>query len=470
MANTDALLVATCKTMINTILLCLDNATKGTIYKIGLMPDLTAVRVLSGVRKPGSDEMEWGLPAESEYNAPGKKWEMYRDQPGRPLEAMGWCVEKQRNWTADNPMENPRSVRKQISGLPEDEFHMEPVLIRKKSLYGNSQKIQYPLDWQGNPIWRDSEWVVSAVVKIHFKPGGLKPGDRSTVVVRNLARSLGSELLSLWFREKLYYASKELDRQRLQSCEILAHELRNTLVKLGFVFSAINAQIGILRERWEKLLQEHLPELEWKEPLLDQLSGLLKDGVPGLNSSGELRDLGQKLLVEQNELAALYLPPFQEQEWVKNKIHPKWKKLLSATHVWNRSEIESLLGRLENALSTGMSYGPPFNIDGLPAELLGRWSKLAYVQITSGNLFQLDEVIRLVQEPILPVLHKEQMLRVLKSLRAIVHTIQEVEEKANSILQSLRFGNRAEDQYSFGPDVLGLESDGEFGAGLSDSA
>lgn len=468
MPNTDALLVATCKTMIRTILLCLDNATKGTIYKIGLMPELTAVRVLSGYRKPGTDELEWGLPADSEYNPPGKKWEMYRDQPGRPLEAMGWCVERQTSWTADNPIEDPRSVRKQISGVPEDEFHMEPVLIRKKNLYGNSSKIEYPVDWQGKPIWRDSEHVVSAVVKIHFQPGSLRAGDRSTVIVRNLARSLGSELLSLWFREKLYYASKELARQRLQSCEILAHELRNTLVKLGFVFSGINAQIGILRERWEKLLRDHLPEMEWKQPLLETLSGLLGEGIEQLPFPGELFDLGKKLLAEQKELATLYLPPFQEREWMKNKIYPKWEKLLSATTLWDRGKIESLLRRLESSLSTGMSYDPSLGIDGLPSELLTRWSKLAYVQITSGNLLQLDEVIRLVEEPTLPISHKEQMLRVLKSSRAIVQTIQEVEEKASSILQSLRFGNRAEDQYSFAPDVLGLDAEGELGFGLSD--
>ncbi|MGC8492663.1 MAG: hypothetical protein ACP5SH_13090, partial [Syntrophobacteraceae bacterium] len=306
------------------------------------------------------------------------------------------------------------------------------------------------------------------VVKIHFRPGSLSAGDRSTVIVRNLASSLGSELLSLWFREKLYYASKELARQRLQSCEILAHELRNTLVKLGFVFSGINAQIGILRERWERLLRDHRPEMEWKEPLLETLSGLLREGVEQLAFPEELLDLGKKLLAEQKELATLYLPPFQEREWVKNKIYPKWKKLLSATVIWDRGEIESLLSRLESSLSTGMSYNPSLGIDGLPSELLVRWSKLAYVQITSGNLVQLDEVIRLVEEPILPVSHKEQMLRVLKSSRAIVQTIQEVEEKASSILQSLRFGNRAEDQYSFAPDVLGLDAEGELGFGLSD--
>jgi len=469
MENTDDLLVATCRTMINTVLSCLDNATKGTIYKIGPMPELIAMRVLSGVEKQDSDELEWGLPAVSDYNPPGKKWDDYKDQPGRVLEAMGWCVDKQMSWTADNPMQDPRSVRKQLLGEREDEFHMEPVLVGKKSLYGHSvEKIQYPVDWQGNPIWQDSENVVAAVIKIHFKPGTLKRGDRSTRIIRDVSQSLGSELLSLLFREKLTQASKDFANLRLQSCEILAHELRNTLVKLGFVFSAINAQINILRASWEELLQKYAPELEWKGPLLDELCGALSEKVPELRSYADLFAVSQRLLIEQKELASLYLSPHQGREWIKNKIHPKWGKLLSETNLWDRPAIESLLDRLENALPTGMNYDFSKQMDGLPPGLLEQWSKLAYVEITSNNLLQLDEVIQLVENPVLPVCHKEQMLRVLKSLRSIVHTISEVEEKATKILRSLRFGTEAEDQYRFGPDFLDLGSHEEFGTVLSD--
>ncbi|MGA2403082.1 MAG: hypothetical protein ABSG91_15475 [Syntrophobacteraceae bacterium] len=468
MLNSDDLLAATCRTMIKTVLLCLDNATKGTIYKIGLMPELTAVRVLSGARKEGSDEIEWGLPAVSDYNPPGKNWEQYRDQPGRALEAMGWCVEKQMSWTAENPMHDSRSVRKQLLGQPEDEYHMQPVLVRKKSLYGNAiEKIQCPVDWQGNPIWQDSEDVVSAVIKIHLKPGTLKRGDRSTRVVGELAQSLGSELLTLWFREKLYRASKDFTRERLQSSEILAHELRNTLVKLGFVFSAIDAQVAILRESWENLLKEQAPGLEWKGPVLDALCGVLSEKCHQLDPSGELFEVSQRLLMEQKELARLSLCPHQEQEWVRNKIYPKWGKLLSGSSLWDRSEIYSLQDRLSKSLRTGMNYDLSNKANGFPSELVGPWSKLAYVQITSGNLFQLDEVIRLVEHPALPVCHKDQMLRVLKSLRALVHTIPEVEEKAAGILQSLRYGAWAEDQIRLDPRLFDMESHGEFGMALT---
>jgi hypothetical protein len=469
MVNIDDLLVATCRTMIKTVLSCLDNAKRGTIYKIGPMPELTAVRVLSGIRRRDSEELEWGLPAVSEYNPPGKKWEQYRDEPGRALEAMGWCVETQTSWTAEDPKHDSRSVRKQLAEQPESEFHMEPVLVRKKSIYtGSTEHIRYPVDWQGNPIWRNSEFIVAAVIKIHFKPGTLRSRDRQTRIIRGLAQSLGAELLSLWFREKLYRASKDFARQRLLSCEILAHELRNTLVKLGFVFTAINAQIAILRENWEELLKKQVPGLEWKRDVLEVLSGVLSEKSPELQSSGELFGLSQELLFEQKELAKLSLSPQQEQQWVKHKIYPKWEKLLSGTALWDRLEIGPILDRLSKALRAGMNYDCSVQINGFSPDLLKQWSKLAYLEITSGNLSQLDEIIALVENPGLPIFHKEQMLRVLKSLRALVHTIPEVEEKTARILQSLRCGTWAEDLYRLEPNPLGAEFDREAGVSLAD--
>jgi hypothetical protein len=469
MENIDELLDSTCRTMIKTILVCLDNATKGTIYRIGLMPDLTAVRVTSGIRKPNSDEIEWGLPSNSDYNLPGKKWEQYRDQPGRVLEAMGWCVEQQKSWTAENPLEDLRSVRKQIAGEPEDYYHMEPVLVRKQNLFGSSaERLNYPLDWRGRPIWRDSECVVAAIIKIHFKPGTIKREDRSTAIIRELSRNLGTELLSLWLRDTLSRAKKDFARQRLQSCEILAHELRNTLVKLGFVFSALNAQIGILREGWENLLQANIPGLEWKYSILEQLTGVLSVKLAGIESSPELAEVARNLLTDQNELARLSLSPHQEQEWVRNKIMPKWKKLVSLTSLWDKIEIESLLDRLSKALHTGMQVDLSKRVDGLSADLTEKWSKLAYVQITSSNLFLIDEVLQLVDHPALPIPHKNQIARVLKSLKALVLTIPEVEEKATRILQSLRNGSWAEDYVPYEPGILDLDCRADFGVALTD--
>jgi hypothetical protein len=55
----DALIEKTCMNMIQTILYCLENARKGTIYRIGPPPSLQAVRITSGVRVPGTDEIDW---------------------------------------------------------------------------------------------------------------------------------------------------------------------------------------------------------------------------------------------------------------------------------------------------------------------------------------------------------------------------------------------------------------------------
>ena len=168
MENSDDLLIASCRTMIKTVLSCLDNATKGTIYKIGLMPELTAVRVLSGVKRTGaSDEFEWGLPAVSDYNPPGKKWEQYRDQPGRPLEAMGWCVEKQMSWTAENPMHGPPERQKAaLWDNRKTNFTWNPCWFGKRASTAIPVKtFNIRSIGRGTPSGSDTENVVAAVSK-----------------------------------------------------------------------------------------------------------------------------------------------------------------------------------------------------------------------------------------------------------------------------------------------------------------
>ncbi|MGA2226352.1 MAG: hypothetical protein ABSH41_18095, partial [Syntrophobacteraceae bacterium] len=123
------------------------------------MPKLQTVRVTSGIRTGQNATMSWGLPQISGYNPPGRNWEEYRDQPGHVPEVMAWCVEKQKSWTTDEPLEDARSVRKHLQGEVEDFNHMEPVLVKKANLYGSGfTGLEYPLDWQGNPIWQDTEY------------------------------------------------------------------------------------------------------------------------------------------------------------------------------------------------------------------------------------------------------------------------------------------------------------------------
>ncbi len=59
--NSDVL-ENTCKNAIETILLSLKHATKGTIYRVGPMPELRTIRVTSGIRVDELVAMNWGLP------------------------------------------------------------------------------------------------------------------------------------------------------------------------------------------------------------------------------------------------------------------------------------------------------------------------------------------------------------------------------------------------------------------------
>jgi len=441
------ILEKTCKDMIENILFCLNDANKGTIYRVGPMPKLQAVRVTSGARSHDSEQPRWGLPETSDYNFPGKTWEQYRDRPGNIREAMGWCVERQQSWTADNPYEDVRSVRKQLSGEIEDSHHMEPVLVRKADLYWDQVELpEYPLDHEGKTVWRDSEYVVVAVIKIHFRPGTIKRGDRSTKIIKKLSQTLGTELLSLHIRETLSEAQEALTRQRLQSCNVLAHEMRNTLVKLGFIFSAINAEIGFLREQWEAQLEKAFPDMVSKKVILGRLGQILESRLAQLNGAGKMGELAKELLSEQQQLARMPLLPHVGEKWVNNRIRPKWCWLLSEAGAWDEeeAEIQQLLDRLQKVIWIGMDKDLALQVDHLPPDLRTVWPKLAYIDFKADKMQVLEEIMHFLDHPALDIPHQQQTKKILTSLKALVEMIPELEERANRIIYSLKNGSATE--------------------------
>jgi hypothetical protein len=436
------LLEKTCKSTIETILFCLENATKGTVYRIGPMPELLATRVTSGLRDSSTGRIAWGLPAVSDYNPPGKKWEHYRDRPSYILEAMGWCVEQQKSWTADNPHEDVRSVRKQLQGEVEDYHHMEPVLVKKTDLYGDDPSIlEYPLDSRGNPIWLDSDFVVVAVIKIHFLPHSFQRGDRSCKLIKQLSRTLGTELLSLHLQANYLQAREELYHQRLESANTLAHELRNTLAKLGFVFSALTAVMSFLREQWEVELYKTFPSMEKKAHILALLNDLILLRQQELNGRSDLVQVCTDLLSEQNELADLFPLPRQGMQWLQ-RIQSKWSLLLAESRIWeaDKDEINRLLARLEKAISVVVDGSLAGRMEHLPKDLREQWPRLAYTKFSADNLLLLDEVVHLLEHPALPVGQKQQIKKALLSLKALVEHISGMENQANRLLYSLKNG------------------------------
>ena len=163
----------------------------GTIYHVGKIPELIVKRIACGTIDDDRKKITWSLPSVSEYDDPGMAWTDYRDEPGRPLEAMAWCIERQIKWTTEDPA---RDIR-HLSTFNHDEgfHHLEPVLVRKSDLNIDMyNSLDYPRNWNGDIIWKDSEYVVVAVLKIQFRPYTIKINSNETKVIKKLADSLGT--------------------------------------------------------------------------------------------------------------------------------------------------------------------------------------------------------------------------------------------------------------------------------------
>jgi hypothetical protein len=434
-----------CKEIIETILFCLPDAYKGTVYRIGGPPDLTATRITSGIIDTQRNSISWGLPERSDYNPPGKPWPEYRDEPGRPLEAMSWCVEKQKSWTAESPKDDTRSVRLQLYGGTEDYHHMEPVLIRKQDLSILGDPIyDYPKNYKGHAIWQNSHYVTAAVIKIHFEPNTINMDSPQTRIIKKLSRALGTELLSYQLREQSFDAMRQLAEDKIHSCNILADSLRNTITKSGLIFSLIKLELGSLRERWEQVLLKE-----------SGLNGVRKDAVHALNhllsrvktgSDAQVADL----LDVQNRFLDLFLPPEQGENWVRMQIEDRWNDLLNEQPEGAslRKEMEAHVDQLKKSLRTGTDPKLLSKYSTLPEAMKSQWIDLLYRQNESLDMGLLDDLIEILHEPSLNIPFQEKSRKSLIQLKALAQVMAQLEERTNVVLREVL--NGADGSYDFG--------------------
>jgi hypothetical protein len=360
--------------MIRVILYALSHAMMGTIYSVGPIPELRVVRVASGRRNGRGQDLVWDVAGRSDYDVPGRVWEDYQDRPGRVLEAMAWCVERQKSWTAEDPEHDLRSARKQLEGKAgQDYHHMEPVLVAKADLWDHLPPVsQYPLDSSGNPIWYEREYATVAVIKIDFLPGSITAGDTSTRIIKKLSHALGTQMLSLHARELALDKEKRLTAERQEVCNTLAHELRNLVSRLGFAYSAINNEIVYLRESWETLIHQHFPDQPDRWVILRQLvevPSLIQSKHQHADANGEISALRrfQEMMMESCFL------PSQNEMWFDHKIRPLWLSIFSKTYLPGPTMaiIERLLDALWNSPYVGTDETLSENLGGLPLPVAG---------------------------------------------------------------------------------------------------
>ena len=428
-----------CKEIIESILICLPNAFKGTVYRVGTLPEMVTTRITSGIIDKNEKAISWGLPEESDYNPPGKSWLDYRDEPDRPMEAMAWCVERQSSWTAEDPRNDARSVRLQVEGVWKDFHHMEPVLIRKKDLYlGEMQPLVFPENHAGETIWEKSDYVVAAVIKIHYQPYSIKIGGTETKVIKRLSRALGTELLSYQLREQSLEATRALAEDRLHSCNILADSLRNVITKSGLIFSLIKLELGFLRDQWEKVLLEGSDQADIRRNAILTLNELLEntDEIPG-------NSIATDLMQRQYRFLKHHPSPEQGRNWLKMKIEDKWNALIQQGKIDDkqakvvRKEIEVL----KKSLYLGEDPELLAAYDPLPESSKSEWVNLLYRDTDVFSLHRLNRLIDFLGDHHFNLPHKEKSRESLIRLKAVADIFGQLEEKTNVVLREVLNGH-----------------------------
>jgi hypothetical protein len=435
----EAVLKNACMEMIETIFFCLPNAFKGTIYRVGKMPDLFVERITSGIIDEERKSISWGLPSQSGYASPGRSWLEYRDEPDRPLEAMGWCVERQKSWTAEDPSNDLRSVRLQIERQAEDFQHMEPVLVRKSDLNLDIYSISdFPKNFAGDIIWKDSDYVVVAVVKIHFRPYTIRMNSNETRVIKKLSRSLGTELLSHQLSQDSMKAIQEISKDRLNACNILADSLRNAITKSGLIVSLIKQEIRYLREQWELMLLEHRNEKSMKEEGIRRLNNILAA------IEGGDKDLRAVLINAHKKFLDLLLPPEQGKRWIEMQIETRWSEFLNSCKKESDGERELVkhsIEELKKSLRFGMEPEIIADYNKMPEGLKAEWVSILYEEMDGFNALALERIINILSNPSINIPSKERSKKALIQLKVLAETMSQLERNTNFLLHQVLNGN-----------------------------
>jgi hypothetical protein len=425
--------------MIETILLCLPDAFKGTIYRIGKPPELITERITSGSIDREGMVISWGLPDQSDYNPPGRPWLKYRDEQGRALEAMAWCVETQKSWTSEDPANDPRNARGIVDGEEPDYHHMEPVLVRRSDLNHNMHTfLEYPRDVDGNLIWENSEYVVVAVIKIHFHPHTIRIGSQEAKVIKKLSRSLGTQLLSYQLRQDSLNVVQQLARDRLNACDILADSLRNAITKSGLVFSLIKQEIGFLRDQWEQVLREHRGEKNIKAEAVERLNTLLS------TMNGDHQVLREDLMEVQQRFLTLQLPPDKGKNWVALQIEERWRDLLAdgAMPPERQDEVWQTIKALKQSLGFGREPEVIGQYNRVPDDMKQEWIHLIYREDDHLDSSDIEKIINILSHSGMEIPSRAKSRKTLAQLKALAETVKQLESNTNFLLrQVLNGGN-----------------------------
>ena len=246
-------------------------------------------------------------------------------------------------------------------------------------------------------------------------------------------------MLSLHAREVALEKEKKLAEQRQDTCNILAHEFRNLVPRIGFAYRAINNEISYLRESWENLIHQHLPEQPNKPAILQQLDEILKTVEAKHRRSDLFHDIS-RLSRYQKQLMDSCLLPHQNEMWFRQEIRPLWLSILSRIELTSsqKSQIEGLLTELRESFHVGLERRLRDKVEDVPEEIKKRWVNLAYRELDRKTYGMIEQYIELLENIDLDLPRKRNSLKNFIYLKALVELVPEIEEKLNHRLELLK--------------------------------
>jgi hypothetical protein len=277
-----------------------------------------------------------------------------------------------------------------------------------------------------------------AVIKIHFLPRTIKQGDRSTRIIKELSRSLGTEMLSLHAREMALEKQKRLTEERQDTCNSLAHDFRNIMARTGFAYRAINNEISYLREFWENLIYEYNPEVVSKQEIVAELNGVLRT-LQKNNGSRQIPRLMRYL----DQLKENSFLPEQSEMWLQRKIKPLWTSILSKNRISKalKEQIEDYLNSLGESFYIGFNQSLVDKINILSDEQKQKWTELAYKEIDGKTNGLVKDYIELLDSTNLDIPHKRQTLKNFIYFKGLIELVPDIESKLNDRLELLKNGD-----------------------------
>jgi len=194
-----------------------------------------------------------------------------------------------------------------------------------------------------------------------------------------------------------------------------------------------------LREAWENLIQEHVPGLNSKQEILEQLNTVLNQVATQNNSTDFLNEISalkeyQKYLVES------FLLPQQNETWLRQRIRPLWLSILSQTKVFesDSKKVDQLLDQLKESFHSPLNQKFIDKIKIISNDLQKKWGDLAYREINRANNGIINEYTELLESVDLELPRKRTSLKNFSYLKALVELIPEIEENLNYRLEELK--------------------------------